>query len=85
MHSKDAQGPVEHAGLRTGALRRRVYELRLPLAVPVSVEGITRRGDMVEFCQYPQKDAQGPGEHAEPRIEALRRRVYVTPSTISTS
>ena len=35
MHSKDAQGPVEHGGFRTGALRRRVYELRLPLAVPV--------------------------------------------------
>ena len=33
---KDAQGPGEHAGSRIGAQRRRVYELRLPLAVPVS-------------------------------------------------
>ena len=31
------------------------------------------------------KDAQGPVEHAGLRIEALRRRVYVTPSTSSTS
>ena len=37
IHSKDAQGRMEHAGLRIGALRLRVHELRLPLAAPVSV------------------------------------------------
>ena len=33
---KDAQGPGEHAGPRIEALRCRVYELRLLLAVTVS-------------------------------------------------
>ena len=32
------------------------------------VEGIIRRGDLVEFCQYTQKDAQGPGNTLEPAL-----------------
>ena len=66
---------MEHAGLRIGALRRHVYELRLPLALPASCGHNSWRRHLGAL-QMHSKDAQGPEEHAGLRIGALRRHVY---------
>ena len=38
MNSKDTTGPEEHAQSGIGPLARRVYELRLPQGLRVSIE-----------------------------------------------
>ena len=65
----------EHAVLRIGTLRTRVYELRPPLVVPVSGEHNSQRIHC-RALTIDSKDSLKPAEHRGAPIEGLRQSVY---------
>ena len=72
FHSKDAQGPGEHAGHRIGPIRPRVHELRPPLALPVS-GGHNSKGRYCRVLTFTLKMRKDQGNTLETELDQYDR------------